>query len=97
MLAFELRLCLALGITLSELRESPLEDYSLWLAYEQLHGFPLGRLEATTAMSGAAVCQTWGAKVRPRDLIPTFEAPKQLSYTDGIELFKASFGASPTT
>ena len=95
-MAFELRLCLALGITLSQLRESPLEDYGLWLAYEQLHGFPLSRLEATTAMSGAAVCQTWGAKVKPRDLLPVYEQPKQLSYTDGIELFRAQFGAGST-
>lgn len=60
-----------------------------WRAYELTYGFPGARLEAAVALSGSAICQTWGAKVRPADLIPQFEAPKLLTYQQGAEIFAA--------
>lgn len=87
---FELRLCLALGKTLQELRRSAnLEEYALWHAFELTHGLPLQRVEAAVALSGAAMCQSWGSKIKPKDLMPKYEAPQVLSYKDGAEIFAA--------
>ena len=87
---FELRLCLALGKTLQELRDNiTADELRLWHAYELTQGLPTSRLEAAVALSGAAMCQTWGAKVKPYDLIPKYKEVKPLSYKQGAALFAA--------
>lgn len=84
-----MRLALALGMRLPDVHDMPHDEFMLWKAYELTQGLPLTRLEATVAMSGAAQCQTWGAKVRPADLIPRFEPPRLLTYKEGAEIFAA--------
>jgi hypothetical protein len=87
---FELRLCLALGKTLQELRDgTTAEELRLWHAYELTQGLPTGRIEAAVALAGAAACQTWGARVKPIDLIPRYEDVTPLSYRDGAAIFAA--------
>jgi hypothetical protein len=49
----------------------------LWLAFEQLYGLPVGRLEAAIAIAGSAICGSNGTKVEPQKLIPKFGEPKQ--------------------
>jgi len=79
-----------LGKTLNELRNSVTADeIRLWHAYELTQGFPHSRIEAAIALSGAAICQTWGAKVKPCDLIPKYEETKPLDYKTGSKLFAA--------
>lgn len=71
-----MRLCLALGKTLNELRQSMgSTELTLWYAYECLYGLPVGRLEAAIAISGSAVCGAMGCKVEPQKLIPKFKEP----------------------
>ena len=71
-----MRLCLALGKTRAELlTQLPSSEIALWKAYELLFGLPSARLEAVTAIAGAAMCQSWGAKITADDLIPVFEDP----------------------
>lgn len=60
-------------MTLGQLRaNTTAAELPLWMAYSELHGFPQDRAEATTAIAGSALCQTWGAKVRPNDLMPVY-------------------------
>lgn len=67
-----------------------MEEYAIWHAYEITHGFWFQRLEAATAISGSAICQTWGAKVKPRDLMPQYTEPvRPLSSKQGAELLTA--------
>ncbi len=43
-----------------------------WRHYRQQVGFDVDRLEAATALAGAAQCQAWGSRVKVDDLIPKF-------------------------
>jgi hypothetical protein len=80
---------LALGKTLQELRLTTFShEYAYWLAYEQLYGLPLTRIEAAIAISGSTVAQSMGAKVKAKDLLPQFEKDKPLPYKQGAELFE---------
>jgi hypothetical protein len=84
-----LRLALALGKTLQELRLTTFShEYAYWLAYEQLYGLPTSRIEAAIAISGSTVAQSMGAKVKAKDLLPQFERDKPLPYKQGAELFE---------
>lgn len=55
-------------------------EFAFWGEFYRRHGFPADRLEAGTAIAGAAVCWSNGAKnVEPKDLIPTFTRRKLTS------------------
>lgn len=85
-----MRLCLALGKSLSELRRTtPMPEYAIWRAYELLYAFPLHRVEAGLALAGSAICQVQGGKVKPKDLVPNFEPQQILDYKTGSEMFAA--------
>jgi hypothetical protein len=69
-------LCLALGCTLADVHAMPAAEFVFWRDYYLRRGFPADRIEAAVAIAGAAVCQTWGGKVEPKDLIPQFGRKK---------------------
>lgn len=61
----------------------------MYRAYELVEGFPSTRAEVATALAGTAVANTWGAKLKPTDLIPDFRPMQILEYKRGAEIFKA--------
>jgi hypothetical protein len=76
-------------MTLNQLRNNITSDeLTLWRAFELTEGFPVSRAEVATAISGAAICNSWGAKVKPKDLIPDFR-PKEVTQKQGLNMFKA--------
>ena len=84
-----MRLCLALGKTLGELRELITSaELPLWAAYESLHGLPLSRLEAVVATGASATVNSWGAKTTPKQFLPQYEH-KVMTYAQGSEQFAA--------
>lgn len=84
-----MRLCLALGKTLAELRELiTSSELPLWAAYESLHGLPLSRIEAVIATGASATVNSWGAKTTPKQFLPTYEH-RVMSYAQGSEMFAA--------
>jgi len=86
-LCFELRLALALGKTLSELRLfSYSDEYSLWIAFESLFGFPMQKLSDGVAITGSAFCRTMGSKIKAHELLPLYESSKPVSFTMGLEM-----------
>jgi hypothetical protein len=65
-------LCLALGLTLAEISAMSAAEFSFWRLYAEQRGFPVDRLEAAIALSGAAVCRANGKDIGAKDLIPKF-------------------------
>ena len=55
----------------------PADELPLWCAYEQRHGLPGTRVEASIAIGAAAVANTMGAKVKASDLIPRLDSPRE--------------------
>lgn len=47
-------------------------ELDLWRLFRQRFGFDADRIEGAVALSGAAQCQSWGARVRAEDLVPKF-------------------------
>jgi hypothetical protein len=47
-------------------------ELGVWRQFYESHGFDADRIEGASAMSGAAICNSWGGKVEPNDLIPRF-------------------------
>lgn len=87
-----MRLCLALGnkSLKHQRRYIDAEELRDWHAYEHLYGFPTTRMEAAVALSGSALCQTWGAKVTPKQLMAEFDyQPKVLKGKEANEYLKA--------
>jgi hypothetical protein len=48
------------------------DQLSLFAAFDDIYGFPMWRLETVQAKAGAAMCQSWGAKLQPEELLPKF-------------------------
>jgi hypothetical protein len=65
-------LCIALGCTLATVEAMSAAEFAFWSVYYSRRGFPADRIEAATAIAGAAQCRTWGARVEPKELIPKF-------------------------
>lgn len=77
-------MAITLGRTLGELlygnASLSASEFAFWGEYHRRNGFPADRLEAGTAIAGAAVCLSNGAKgVTPADLIPQFTRRKLTS------------------
>jgi hypothetical protein len=47
-------------------------EFSEWAAYYREYGFDADRVEHAAANAGAAVCQSFGAKVKAGQLVPRF-------------------------
>lgn len=89
-----MRLALALGKTLGELRrEVSAPEMALWLALWHLEPWGDERAEASRAIVGSAVCGSMGAKVSPADLMPKWGQTKQKMTKEDWEAFVASHNA----
>jgi hypothetical protein len=63
-------------MTVAELgRRMDSAEFAEWSHYYREFGFDADRLEYATANAGAAVCQSWGGKVRANQLVPRFGPP----------------------
>lgn len=51
-------------------------EFSLWCEFRTRNGFPTDRLEGATVNAGAAMCQSWGSRVTPGELIPKFKSSR---------------------
>jgi hypothetical protein len=72
-------------------------EFMLWMQYRQQYGFVADRLEAATAIAGAAVCRAWGAKVDPSNLLPRFGPRRVLKGSDLVAALSNVRGVSVTT
>ncbi len=80
-------------MSLGQLFELSSAEFSFWVDFAARRGFPVDRLEAATAISGAAVARTWGSKVRPEDLIPKFGHRRGASGAQLLAFLKRVKGA----
>ncbi|MBA4189123.1 MAG: hypothetical protein C0467_14085 [Planctomycetaceae bacterium] len=85
-----MELALALHMTRQELRDR-IDSQELvdWAAFKQLHGFPIDRVVAGIALSGAAIVRSLGNKIEPEDLIAVFKQQELLPYDVWAEAFTA--------
>jgi hypothetical protein len=106
-LKFAFTLAAQLGRTIGELLDGMSSaEFGLWQAFHRDGGFGEQRADWRQAISGAAICQAFGAKVRAEDLLPKFRGdaskPKTLDklrawLTNGLppERFFGSAEARP--
>jgi hypothetical protein len=47
-------------------------EFATWQEYATDYGLPDSRQEAATAIGSAAICQTFGGRVKPDELLPRF-------------------------
>ncbi len=64
-------------------------EISFWLDFRRLHGFPLERIEVAVALSGSAMCQVRGAKVKASDLMPSYGPRPMRTLKDGHKMLLA--------
>lgn len=53
----------------------PAAEYDAWADFRGRRGYPTDRLTLGIAKGLAAVCNVWGGKTRPADLLPQFGGP----------------------
>lgn len=51
-------------------------EFAEWIAFGNVEPFGYERIELAIAVAASAICNTWGAKVKPKDLIPDYEKAK---------------------
>ena len=66
----------------------PAGELEIWRQFYSLHGFPSDRREAGIAIAGAATCQSWGAKVKPEELLPRFGPQKKQTREEFIAVLE---------
>lgn len=69
----------------------PAPELALWREYHQRYGFEADRIAWTVAKAGAALCRIRGAKINPKDLLPSFVVQRGMS----IQAIRAELVALP--
>jgi hypothetical protein len=87
-----MRLAMAFGRPLYELGEMPSEEFTLWLAYDELDGIPWPWLQ--TGIVAATLCNVMrtkkGRPAQPREFMPVRQrrreqtAEEQMAIIDGM-------------
>lgn len=90
-----------IGVTLDAVLAMPSVQIGVYAEYRRRNGWPSDRARHGTAIAGAAVCQAWGAKVKPEELLPRYaSSPAQrfsntalIAYLSSIPGAKVEYGS----
>lgn len=68
-------------------------EFAEWIAFGNIEPFGPDRIELAIAIAGAAICNCWGAKIKPKDLMPDFEQREvsEAAMEAKMQLFVAAF------
>lgn len=62
------------------------KEFGEWMAYHSIEPFGLERIEIALAIGFASLINTWGGKVKPKDLLPNYDSESRALTPEQAEM-----------